>query len=134
MSEGLIDTLHPESQHRDANPGGGAGPGSDPTTPRPEKDDARTACDVKEARLQLVGWTDDELGQIPLMPVGARLEPGAVYVDLREPARREFTATQDMHVPADALYVPKSEVDYRMWSRLLGVRTAERIPTPAKAR
>jgi hypothetical protein len=61
------------------------------------------------------------------MPVGARLEQGATYVDLREPARREFTATGDMHVPTDGLYVPKSEVDFRTWNRLLGIRTAERI-------
>jgi hypothetical protein len=62
------------------------------------------------------------------MPVGARLEPGATYVDLREPARREFAATAEMQVPSDGLYVPKSEVDHRAWSRLLGIRTAERIP------
>ncbi len=134
MSDAILDTLHPESQHRDANPGGGAGPGPHPIAPRLEKDDARTAYDVREARLQLVGWSDDELRQIPLMPVGARLEPGAIYVDLREPARREFAATDDMHVPTDGLYVPKSEVDYRAWCRLLGIRTAERIPTPAQAR
>jgi hypothetical protein len=35
-----------------------------------------------------------------------------------------------MQVPADGLYVPKSEVDQRAWSRLLGIRTAERITTP----
>jgi hypothetical protein len=78
-------------------------------------------------------WTDDELKQIPLMPVGARLEPGAIYVDLREPARREFAATDDMLVPTDGLYVPRSEVDYRAWNRLLGIRTAERIATPTQA-
>ena len=43
------------------------------------------------------------------------------------PARREFTATGDMQVPSDGLYVPKSEVDSRTWNRLLGIRTAERI-------
>jgi hypothetical protein len=48
-------------------------------------------------------------------------------VDLRDPARREFTATGDMRVPTDGLYVPKSEVDERTWHRMLGVRTPERI-------
>ena len=80
--------------------------------------------------FRLVGWSDDELRQIPLLPVGTRLEAGAIYVDLREPARREFTATADMQVPTDGLYVPRSEVDHRAWNRLLGIRTAERITTP----
>ena len=117
---------HSEPHLRDASPDR-AGPSPDHFVPHPQEDHPRTAYDVKEARHQLVGWSDDELRQIPLMPVGARLEPGAIYVDLREPARREFAATPDMQVPADGLYVPKSAVDHRVWNRLLGVRTAERI-------
>lgn len=121
--------LHSEPQPRDLSPATPCGPGFDRTVPRPHGNHSRTAYDVKEARHQLVGWSDDELGQIPLLPVGARLEPGAIYVDLREPARHEFTATADMQVPADGLYVPKSEVDHRAWNRLLGVRTPEGIAT-----
>jgi hypothetical protein len=127
------DLQRPQPYQRGLNSDAGAGPGPARVAPRPEKDDSRTAYDVKEARLQLVGWTDDELRQIPLMPVGARLQPGATYVDLREPARREFTATDDMQVPIDAMYVPKSEVDYRAWNRLQGIRTAERIAIPTQA-
>lgn len=98
--------------------------------PNPAKESARTAYDVREAHRQLVGWTDDDLKQIPLMPMGARLDEGATYVDLRDPARREFTATAEMRVPPDGLYVPRSGVDHRTWVRLLGVRTAERIGQP----
>ena len=72
-------------------------------------------------------WTDDELKQVPLLPVGGPAGRGATYVDLRDPARREFTATGEMQVPSDGLYVPQSEVDRRTWVRLLGVRTAERM-------
>ena len=95
--------------------------------PHPVKDHPRTANDEKEAHRQLVDWTEDELKQVPLLPVGARLEAGAIYVDLRDPARREFTATGEMQVPIDGLYVPRSEVDERTWNQLLGVRTPERI-------
>jgi hypothetical protein len=137
MADALFDPKQrdPEFQHPEPYPNElssdvPVGPAFDRIVPRPRRDDSRTAYDVKEARLQLVGWTDDELKQIPLMPVGARLEPGAIYVDLREPARHEFTATGDMLVPTDGLYVPRSEVDYRAWIRLLGIRTAERIATP----
>src|SRR5262245_10284226 len=116
----------PEPYHHERNPEA-AGPNVARIGPHPEKHHSLTAYDVKEAHRQLVDWTDEELKQVPLMPVGARLEPGATYVDLREPARREFTATGDMHVPSDGLYVPKSEVDFRTWNRLLGIRTAARI-------
>jgi hypothetical protein len=118
---------HPEPYQHDLNQEAAAGQNFDRIGPHPEKDNPRTAYDVKEAHRQLVDWTDDELKQIPLMPAGARLEQGATYVDLRDPARREFTATGDMQVPSDGLYVPKSDVDFRTWNRLLGIRTAERI-------
>jgi hypothetical protein len=118
---------HPEPYQQDMNPDAAAGQNFDKIGRHPEKDNPRTAYDVKEAHRQLVDWTDDELKQIPLMPAGARLEQGATYVDLRDPARREFTATGDMQVPADGLYVPKSGVDFRTWNRLLGIRTAERM-------
>jgi hypothetical protein len=124
---------HPEPHLQDLTSDAASGPGFDRIVPRPQEHHSRTAYDVKEARHQLVGWSDDELRQIPLMPVGVRLEPGAIYVDLREPARREFTATAEMRVPTDGLYVPKSEVDRRAWYRLLGLRTAERIVTPTQA-
>jgi len=111
MGDKPIDPGHPKS-------------GSEPN---PAKEPPRTAYDVEEAHRQLVGWTDEELKQVPLMPIGARLDEGATYVDLRDPARREFTATAEMQVPPEGLYVPRSEVDHRTWVRLLGLRTAERI-------
>jgi hypothetical protein len=117
----------PEPYQHDRNPEAAAEQNVDRIGPHPEKHHSLTAYDAKEAHRQLVDWTDEELKQIPLMPAGARLEQGATYVDLREPARREFTATGDMHVPSDGLYVPKSEVDFRTWNRLLGIRTAARI-------
>jgi hypothetical protein len=118
---------HPEPYQHSMDPNAAARQNFDRPGPHPEKDDPLTAYDIEEAHRQLVDWTDEELKQVPLMPVGARLEQGATYVDLRDPARREFTSTGDMQVPTDGLYVPKSEVDFRTWNRLLGIRTAERI-------
>jgi hypothetical protein len=99
----------------------------DHADPPEESIHPRTAYDVIEAHRQLVEWTDDELRQIPLLPAGSRLEPGATYVDLRDPARREFIATGEMQVPIDGLYVPRNEVDSRHWHRLLGVRIPEGV-------
>ncbi len=118
---------HPEAYQREMNPDAAAGQDDGLTGPHPEKNNPRTAYDEKEAHRQLVDWQDDELKQVPLLPAGARLEQGAIYVNLRDPARREFTATGEMQVPIDGLYVPKSEVDYRTWNRLLGNRTPEKI-------
>ena len=118
----------PEPYQRGVNPEAGAGQEDFGTAaPRPEKDNSRTANDVAEAHRQLLDWSDDELKMVPLLPAGARLEQGATYVDLREPARREFTATGEMQVPSDGLYVPKSEVDDHTWNRLLGKRIPERM-------
>jgi hypothetical protein len=118
---------HPEPYQSDLNPDAAAGQNFDLAAgPHPEKDNPRTAYDEKEAHRQLVDWQDAELKQVLLLPAGARLEHGATYVDLRDPARREFTATGDMQVPIDGLYVPKTEVDYRIWNRLLGNRTPDR--------
>ncbi len=92
MAEKLFDPKtqgpehqHPEPDQHDLNPEAAAGENVGNVGRHPEKDNPRTAYDVKEAHRQLVDWTDDELKQIPLMPAGARLEQGATYVDLREP-------------------------------------------------
>lgn len=125
---------NPGPSHDNLNRDATVGQNLNLTGPLAEKTNPRTAYDVKEAHRQLVDWNDDELRQIPLLPAGARLEQGATYVDLRDPARREFTATGEMQVPIDGLYVPRSEVDFRTWNRLLGNRTPERpclVGTPA---
>jgi hypothetical protein len=132
MTDKLLDaTTHgPEARQtepyrNDWNPGAGEGSDSGLSGRQPEES-ARTAYDVEEAHRQLVDWNDDDLRQVPLLPAGARLEQGAMYVDLRDPARRAFAATGEMQVPSDGLYVPRTEVDDRTWNRLLGVRIPER--------
>lgn len=86
-----------------------------------------TAFDVKDAHAYLTGLGDDELKRIPVLPNGTRLEQGATYVNLRERERGEFTATADMRAESRDLLVPKSEVDYRLWNWITGVRDAERL-------
>jgi hypothetical protein len=123
---------HPEPWRQDLNPDALAGQNVGPAAPHPAKD-ARTAYDLKAAHRRLEGFTDDELKQIPVLPEGTRLAQGATYVDLRAPERREFTATGDMEAGRDNWYVPKSEVDYQLWNRLIGVRNPERLGTAGEA-
>ena len=93
----------------------------------PEKaDGVQTAYDIKDLHNRLEGFTDDELKQITVMPVGSRLEQNATYVDLRSHDRDEITARGDMEAGPDNWYVPKTEVDYQLWNRLIGVRNPER--------
>ena len=72
---------------------------------------------------------DDALKQIPILWPDARLEQGATYIDLRDPRRREFTATGDMSAGEDNWYVPKDAVDYELWNRLIGITNPERLYT-----
>ena len=90
----------------------------------------RTAYDLKEVHRLLEGITDDGLKQIPVLPLHARLEQGATYIDLRAPERREFTATADMEAGPDNWYVAKDSVDYELWNRLIGVDNPERLYSP----
>jgi hypothetical protein len=88
-----------------------------------------TAYDVKEVHRALGGdFADDELRRIPVLPAGERLQQGATYLDIRNSERREFTAMGGMEAPEDGCYVPKGEVPYSLWNRLLGLENPDRIP------
>jgi hypothetical protein len=112
---------HPPEYQQDLNPDAAAGINWGRVGPHPEKDNPRTAYDVKEAHRRLGDYTDDQLKQIPILPAGSRLEQDATYIDLADADRKEFKATSGMSAGPDSLLVPKSEVDYQLWNRLRGV-------------
>jgi hypothetical protein len=91
---------------------------------------SRTAYDLKDAHRLLEGITDDGLQQIPVLWDGTRLEQGGVYIDLRDPQRREFKATGDMVAGPDNWYVAKHTVDYELWNALTGVEDPQRRYAP----
>lgn len=114
---------HPEQWQRDLNPHPDAGQnhGASPLT------EVASAYDIKDIHRQFHGFADDELKRIPIVPQGMRLAQGAVYVDLQDPLLREFTATGDMQAGPNRWYVPKREVDYQLWNRLIGITNPERL-------
>jgi hypothetical protein len=119
--------MQPDEYQQDLNPDGGAGLNVDLRGPHPEKSpNLRTAYDLKEVHRRMQGFTDDELKAIPVMPQGSRLEQGATYIDLRDEQPTEFTATGGMEVQAGALVVPKSDVPFEIWNRLIGVKNVMR--------
>jgi hypothetical protein len=115
---------HPEEWRRDLNPDPMAG--QNRGGPHDTLDNARTAYEHKDAHRRLSAFSDDELRTIPIVPPGTRLQQGAVYIDLRSHDRDEFKARGDMEAGEDNLYVAKSEVDYQLWNRLIGVDNPER--------
>lgn len=88
--------------------------------------EALNAFDIKELHEKLEGFSSDDLKQIIVLRPGTRLEQGAKYVDLNDPERKEFTAMGNMEAGADNMYVPKTEVGYQIWNKLIGVQNPER--------
>ena len=78
----------------------------------------RTAMDID--KLQHLEFSDDELKQIPILKAGTRLQQGATYINLNDPEREEFTGVGDMTVDSNSLIVPKDQVGYLIWNRLIG--------------
>ena len=85
-----------------------------------------SAHDLKEIHDLLPDFADDELRRITIVAPGQRLEQGAVYVDLRDPERREFKAMGGTTAEPNNLYVAKSGMDYPLWNRLIGVDNPDR--------
>src|SRR5437763_971341 len=100
---------HPDDVQQELNPDASKGQNYGLVGPHPEKDNPRTAYDIKELHRRLEGFTDDLLKQIPVLPEGSRLEQDAAYLDLASPDRREIKATGDREVGPGQWYVPKSE-------------------------
>lgn len=92
----------------------------------PEKR-ARNAYDFKPAHRMLRDFSDDELKQIHILPPGSRLQQNATYVDLKDPRRRTFTARGDMRAGQENWYVPKDDVPYWIWNRLIGIEDTSRL-------
>jgi hypothetical protein len=115
--------MHPEEWQRDLNPHPNAGTNYGDVG---DELDAKTAHDYGELRQMLTGFSVEELKRILVVPHGARLEQGATYIDLATPDRNEFTARAGMEAGEGNWFIPKKEVDYQLWNRLIGVDNPER--------
>ncbi|HET8657038.1 MAG TPA: hypothetical protein VFL93_16045 [Longimicrobiaceae bacterium] len=125
--EPQAERKHPPEWERDLNPNYMAGQNIGERSGEFEQG-IPTAYDVKDAhRLLHERFADDELQRIPILPEGQRLEQGACYVDLRSERPEEFTAMGGMAADPGHWFVPKAEVPYSLWNRLIGVENPERI-------
>jgi hypothetical protein len=117
---------HPDQWREDLNPNPLAGANYGPATEEPFQS-GRTAYDVKDLHRRLRDLADNQLKQITVVPTGTRLEQGATYIDLANDSPNEFTATGDMQAGPSNCYAAKSETDYELWNRLIGVTNPERL-------
>jgi hypothetical protein len=109
---------HPEEWRLDLNPNALAGQNQGPATDEAQKS-LPTLFDHKDLHRRFRSLDGDDLKQVPVLLPGMRLQQGATYVDLNHPERGVFTATGEMGAEPDDAYVPKSEVPYDLWPRLL---------------
>jgi hypothetical protein len=105
---------------QDLNPNPAAGQNTGIGSSQQEKE-APTAHDIKLLHDYLPEFNDEELKQIPIVPQGCRLKQGATYINLLDKSRKEFTAMGDMTASRENCYVPKTEVNYELWNKLLGI-------------
>jgi hypothetical protein len=124
QKQGRPEDQKPDEWQQDLNPQPMAGRNYGLEGPHPEKA-GLNAYEIKELHNILKGYTDDELKQITVLPPGSRLEQGATYIDLMNPARKEFTAMGVIEAGSNNYYVPKTEVGYMLWNRLTGVQNPE---------
>ena len=117
---------HPEEWREDLNPNANAGQNYG-TAGTEASEQTRTMYDIKDLHNAFDGISDDELKRVPVLAPGTRLQQGATYIDLQTPDRAEFKALGAMEARDTNWYVPKSEVDYQVWNRLIGVTNPERL-------
>jgi hypothetical protein len=117
---------HPDEREHEVNPHFLAEINYDLERPHAERL-LLTAYEIKTLHGRLPAFSNEELKQILILPVGSRLKQGATYLDLNDPQRRVFTATVGMEAGPNSLYVPKREVPYLLWDRLLGKHHADQF-------
>jgi hypothetical protein len=93
-------------------------------------DESVIAAERKEIHNQLPGLTAEELGRLPILEEGVRLEQGSTYLDLDDRGRGPFTALGGQEATRGHHFVAKKDVDYELWNRLVG---NERAPDAAQA-
>jgi hypothetical protein len=119
---------HPAPYQQDLNPDAMAGQNIGVGETQAAKE-APTAYDLKSVHRRLQEFSDADLKRLRILPAGSRLEQGATYIDLRNLALGEFTATGEMHAGPNNWMVAKKEVPYELWNRLRG---EERVSMPGE--
>jgi len=115
---------HPERYRHDLNPDPMAGQNHgvhDAGTLGP------TAYDLKDVHQTWRDFSNADLKQLPVLAEGTRLQQGAVYLDLNDPAGGEIKALGNMAAGPEHRYVAKHALPYDLWNALIGVDNPGRL-------
>jgi hypothetical protein len=117
----------PEEFEHDLHPNS---PGENNIEYLAEETTLETAYNNKDIGRTYPQLTDDELKRLVILPEGTPLEQGATYYDLKHRGRGEFTAQGGKTAGKDNWYLAKSQVDYPLWNRIIGIDNPERLDQP----
>ena len=87
----------------------------------------RFASDMKDIQRLHPGLSGEELKRIPVLSEGTGLTQGTKYFDLLHPELGEISAGPGMRANEDNYYVAKTDVDYPLWNRMVGVTDPARL-------
>lgn len=91
-----------------------------------------SAYDLRDELQSPLGWTDDELHQLPVQ-YGSELALGDMCLDLDHPERGEFRATERATINPGCRYVAKRMVPEELWYRLITSIGVDDAPAGNKA-
>lgn len=84
----------------------------------------------KTLHANLPTLTSDQLARLSVLTPGARLDQGAVYLDLDDLPRGPFKAIGGQEAGPHDRYVAKRDTDYELWNDLAGRDDAPEIERP----
>ncbi len=91
-----------------------------------ETEPVRYASELKELRQRWQGFDLSELREIPVLLQGARLKQGATYALIGNSDLHVLRAQGGAVVQEGYYAVPKAEVPYQFWNRLINAPVRER--------
>ncbi len=86
----------------------------------PDTTEGSPASEMKDLHGRLHNLSNSELGELPVVEQGTRLEQGKTYLDLNDLERGEFSAMGSQSAEAQNRYVAKDAVSYDLWNKLRG--------------
>ena len=105
------------------------GPGAPSASP-PGSVESLPADQAKDLHRKLPDLDSAELARLTILPVGARLEQGATYVDLNDLDAGPFKAIGGREAAPRERLVAKREIDHELWNRLVGGDAEAEIERP----
>ncbi len=114
-----LEELDRDDFDKDLRPNEFAGNNDGADSAQNEKS-APSAYEFKELHGQFPQLDNADLKNIPILPAGTRLDQGATYLDLMNPDKGEYSAVGSETVGEKDYIVPKSEIGYPLWNRLIG--------------